>query len=114
LVCVIIVPRQRLNGTFLAIGETTKQRMKMNEIREKITRILADKLALDESELGDNQKFYDDLGVDSLDFYEAIVDVEKAFNISIPDDEAERLKTVGALVAYIEKKTPRHNLMQVA
>jgi acyl carrier protein len=86
----------------------------MNEIRSKITRILADKLALDESELRDNQKFYDDLGVDSLDFCEAIVDVEKAFNISIADDEAERLKTVGALIAYVEKNTHYHNFLQVA
>jgi acyl carrier protein len=86
----------------------------MNEIRSKITRILVDKLALDESELGDNQKFYDDLGVDSLDFFEVIVDVEKSFNISIADDEVTRLNTLGALVAYVEKNSPHRSLMQVA
>ncbi len=86
----------------------------MNEIRLKIIRILVDKLALDESELKDNAKFYDDLGVDSLDFYEVIADIEKAFQISIPDDDAARLNSLGALAVYIEKKTPRHNLMQVA
>jgi acyl carrier protein len=86
----------------------------MNEIKTKITRILADKLALDESGLHDHLKFYDDFGVDSLDFCEAIVDVEKAFNISIPDDDAQRLKTVGALVTYVEKNAHQHNFLQVA
>jgi acyl carrier protein len=86
----------------------------MNEIRSKIIRILVDKLALDESELGDNQKFYDDLGVDSLDLFEVIVDVEKSFNISIADDEVTRLNTLGALVAYVEKNSPHRSLMQVA
>jgi len=86
----------------------------MSEIRIKVTHILAEKLALNESGLQDDLKFYDDLGVDSLDFCEAIADVEKAFNINIPDDEAERLKTVGALVAYVEKNAPRHRLMEIA
>ena len=86
----------------------------MNEIRIKITRILADKLALDESDLGDNQKFYDDLGVDSLDYYEVIVAIEKAFNVSIPNDEVGKLNTVGSLVAYVGKHGHHHNLMQVA
>jgi acyl carrier protein len=86
----------------------------MNEIRKKITGILADKLALDENGLQDNLKFYSDLGVDSLDFYEVIVDMEKAFNIGIPDEDAEGLTTLGAMVAYIEKKAPQHSLLQVA
>ncbi|HZY36566.1 MAG TPA: acyl carrier protein [Mucilaginibacter sp.] len=86
----------------------------MNEIRTKITRILVDRLAIDEDGLQDNVKFYYDLGVDSLDFYEVIVDIEKAFNITIPDEDAERLDTLGALVAYIEKKATHQNLRQVA
>jgi acyl carrier protein len=86
----------------------------MNEIRLKITQILADKLALDENELQDDLKFYHDLGVDSLDFYEVITDIEKAFNITIPDDEAARLYTLRAMVAYVEKKAPQHSLLQVA
>ena len=86
----------------------------MNEIRSKITSILAEKLALDGSDLADSQKFYDDLGVDSLDFFEVIVAIEKSFNISIADDEVERLNTVGSLVAYVEKKASRHSLLLVA
>ncbi len=86
----------------------------MSEIRIKVTRILAEKLALDESGLQDDLRFYDDLGVDSLDFCEAIVDLEKTFNINIPDDDAERLKTVGALVAYVEKNAAQHSLVEIA
>jgi acyl carrier protein len=113
-VYVIFTIKQRPNGTFLAIGGTTRQRTKMNEIRFKITRILTDKLALDESGLQDDLKFYSDLGVDSLDFYEVISDIERAFNINIPDEDAARLNTLGAVVAYIEKKAPQHSLLQVA
>lgn len=76
----------------------------MNEIRNKVADILMDNLALDKAELTDNAKFYEDLGVDSLDFYAVIAAVEKALQISIPDDEAARLKTPGLLYAYIEKK----------
>jgi acyl carrier protein len=86
----------------------------MNEIREKITSILVDTLALDASEIEDNQKFHDDLGVDSLDYYEMISTVEKAFNINIPDDDAGKLTTVGKLVAYVEKNAHHQKLMQVA
>jgi acyl carrier protein len=86
----------------------------MNETKLKITQILTDKLALDEDVLQDDLKFYNDLGVDSLDFYEVISDIEKAFNISIPDEDAARLNTLGLMVAYIEKKAPQHSLLQVA
>jgi len=86
----------------------------MNEIKIEVTRILVDKLALDEGGLQDDLKFYNDLGVDSLDFYEVITDIENAFNISIPDEDAARLNTLGAMVAYIEKKAPQHSFLQVA
>ena len=86
----------------------------MNETKLKITQILTDKLALNEDGLQADLKFYSDLGVDSLDFYEVITDIEKAFNISIPDEDAARLNTLGLMVAYIEKKAPQHDLLQVA
>ncbi|HZY36567.1 MAG TPA: acyl carrier protein [Mucilaginibacter sp.] len=86
----------------------------MNDVRSKIARILADNLALDESQITDASKFYEDLEVDSLDFCEVIVDIERALNITIPDDDVFRLTTFGALVRYVEKKADQRNLREVA
>ena len=86
----------------------------MSEIKAKIISILIDTLALEESDLGEDQKFYEDLGVDSLDFFEVIVSIEKSLRVTIPDDEVTRLRTVGALAAYVEKNSPHRSLMQVA
>jgi len=86
----------------------------MTPIKETITRILEEKLALDKADIKDDARFYDDLGVDSLDFVEMIVEVEKTFNINIPDDEYERLKNVGSLVNYVTKKVSRQRVPQMA
>ena len=75
----------------------------MNDITLKIHRFIKDKLGVDESAITNSASFYDELEVDSLDFCELIVDIEKEFDISIPDDMYERLKTVGALVNYVTK-----------
>ena len=80
----------------------------------QITRILVDNLALEESQINDGSKFYDDLGVDSLDFCEVIVDIEHALNISIPDEDISRLTTFGALLSYAEKKAGQQNFRKVA
>jgi acyl carrier protein len=81
----------------------------MNDINLKIRQILKDKLGVDESELKNETKFYDDLAVDSLDFCEVIVDIEKAFDISIPDEDCAKFKTLGSLVKYVT-----HQKYQVA
>jgi len=86
----------------------------MNEIKLKIVRILVEHLALDEAELTDNAKFYEDLGVDSLDYTEAIVAIEKALNISVDDEDLARLTTLGALVAYANKKVVHSHVLEVA
>jgi acyl carrier protein len=86
----------------------------MTPVKATISRILEEKLALDKDELKDDARFYQDLGVDSLDFLEAIVEVEKAFKIDIPDDEYERLGTVGALIAYVTDKVGKKRVAQVA
>jgi len=86
----------------------------MTPIKETITRILEEKLAINEADIKDDARFYDDLGVDSLDFVEMIVDVEKTFNINIPDDEYERLRTVASLVAYVTKKVSQRRVPQMA
>jgi acyl carrier protein len=75
----------------------------MSEIKSKITTIIVDKLGVDPSAVQPEADFSNDLGADSLDKVEFIMDVEKEFGISIPDEEAEKLQTVGQAVAYLEK-----------
>jgi acyl carrier protein len=76
----------------------------MNDTRSVITHILVDNLDLDESNIKDNSKLYEDLGIDSLDFCEVIVDIEQALEISIADEDVLRLTTFGALVNYVESR----------
>ncbi len=76
----------------------------MSEIASKVKAIIVDKLGVDESEVTPNASFTNDLGADSLDTVELIMDFEKAFNITIPDDAAEEISTVGDAIKYIEEK----------
>jgi acyl carrier protein len=64
--------------------------------------IIVDKLGVDESEVKPEATFTNDLGADSLDTVELIMELEKEFNITIPDDQAEKIVTVGDAVAYVE------------
>ena len=74
----------------------------MSDIRSKVIAIIVDKLNVEESEVTDGASFTNDLGADSLDTVELIMEFEKQFGISIPDDQAETIQTVGAAVSYIE------------
>jgi len=74
----------------------------MSEIKAKVIAIIVDKLNVEESEVTNEASFTNDLGADSLDTVELIMEFEKQFNISIPDDKAEGIQTVGDAVAYIE------------
>ncbi len=74
----------------------------MSEIAQKVKAIIVDKLGVEESEVTMEARFTNDLGADSLDTVELIMEFEKEFNISIPDDQAEQIGTVGAAVAYLE------------
>ena len=74
----------------------------MSDIREKVTAIIVDKLGVDASEVNDAAGFTNDLGADSLDTVELIMEFEKEFNIAIPDDQAEKIGTVGQAIEYIE------------
>lgn len=65
--------------------------------------IIADKLGVDESEVTPEASFTNDLGADSLDTVELIMEFEKEFNIAIPDDQAEKISTVGEAIKYIEE-----------
>jgi acyl carrier protein len=74
----------------------------MSEIAERVKAIIVDKLSVDENEVTPAASFSTDLGADSLDTVELIMEFEKEFGISIPDEEAEKIGTVGDAIAYIE------------
>jgi acyl carrier protein len=74
----------------------------MSEIASKVRAIVVDKLGVDESEVTPEASFTNDLGADSLDTVELIMEFEKEFNISIPDDQAENIQTVGQAISYLE------------
>lgn len=74
----------------------------MSEIAQKVTSIIIDKLGVEASEVTPEASFTNDLGADSLDTVELIMEFEKEFNISIPDDQAENIGTVGQAIAYLE------------
>ena len=87
----------------------TNQAVVINDItsarvKRLISEIVSQKLGVEKSDLKPDTSFSDHLGADSLDVFEMIMEVEKKFKIKIPDDEAEKLFTIGRLVGYVEKK----------
>lgn len=77
----------------------------MSDIAGKVSKIIVDKLGVDESEVTPDASFTNDLGADSLDTVELIMEFEKEFDISIPDEEAEKIQTVGHAITYLEEAT---------
>ncbi|MGB0932977.1 MAG: acyl carrier protein [Lishizhenia sp.] len=75
----------------------------MSDIHSRVVSIIVDKLGVEESEVNAEASFTNDLGADSLDTVELIMEFEKEFNIAIPDDQAENIQTVGNAVSYIEE-----------
>lgn len=76
---------------------------KMSDIASRVKAIIIDKLGVDESEVAAEASFTNDLGADSLDTVELIMEFEKEFNIAIPDDQAEKIGTVQEAISYIEE-----------
>ena len=74
----------------------------MSEIAEKVNSIIVDKLGVETSEVTADASFANDLGADSLDTVELIMEFEKEFNINIPDESAEKIVTVGDAITYLE------------
>jgi acyl carrier protein len=74
----------------------------MSQIAEKVKKIIIDKLGVGESEVTNEASFTNDLGADSLDTVELIMEFEKEFDVSIPDDQAEKIQTVGQAIEFIE------------
>ena len=77
----------------------------MSEIEKKVKDIIVDKLCVSEEEIKPEASFTNDLGADSLDTVELIMEFERVFNVSIPDDKAEKIATVGDAIAYIEENS---------
>ncbi|MFT4779929.1 MAG: acyl carrier protein [Flavobacteriales bacterium] len=77
----------------------------MSDVRSKVTAIIVDKLGVDEGEVNPEASFTNDLGADSLDTVELIMEFEKEFNIAIPDDQAEKINTVGQAIEYISNNS---------
>jgi acyl carrier protein len=76
----------------------------MSNIAERVNKIIIDKLGVDESEVTSEASFTNDLGADSLDTVELIMEFEKEFDLSIPDEQAENIQTVGQAVSYLESQ----------
>ena len=79
----------------------------MSDIAARVKKIIIDKLGVDESEVTNEATFTNDLGADSLDTVELIMEFEKEFNISIPDEQAETITSVGQAIAYVEQNVAK-------
>ncbi|AWL08762.1 Acyl carrier protein [Aquirufa nivalisilvae] len=77
--------------------------LEMADIAEKVKSIIVEKLGVEASEVTPEASFTNDLGADSLDTVELIMEFEKEFNVSIPDDQAENIQTVGQAITYLEE-----------
>ena len=75
----------------------------MSDISSRVKAIIVDKLGVDENEVVDGASFTNDLGADSPDTVELIMEFEKEFDIQIPDDQAENISTVGQAIKFIEQ-----------
>jgi acyl carrier protein len=76
----------------------------MQDVQQKIHAILIEKLGIPDSQITPDASFVRDLGIDSLDYAELVMEFEQTFDIRIPDDDAEKMQTIGQAVAYIEAK----------
>lgn len=77
----------------------------MSKTLDKVIQILVDKIGIAETEATLDANFIKDLGIDSLDYAEIVMEFEQSFDIRIPDSDAEQLQTIGQAVEYIDKKT---------
>jgi acyl carrier protein len=75
----------------------------MSTITDRVTKIIADKLVIDASEVTTEANFKQDLGADSIDLVELIMEFEREFELSIPDEKAEEIQTVGNAISFLEE-----------
>lgn len=76
-------------------------------VADKVKEIIVEQLGVDESQVDDSASFVDDLGADSLDIVELVMAFEEAFDLDIPDEDAEKISTVKDAITYIEGKTSK-------
>ena len=76
----------------------------MSDVAERVKKIVVEHLNVDAEKVSDGASFIEDLGADSLDIVELVMEFEKEFNIDIPDEDAEKLRTVGDAVKYLNEK----------
>jgi acyl carrier protein len=91
-----------INSKSIFLHPITKPK-DMSDIASRVKKIIVDKLGVDEAEVTNEASFTNDLGADSLDTVELIMEFEKEFNISIPDEQAETITTVGQAIAYLDE-----------
>ena len=77
----------------------------MSEVQDKIKQIIVDELGVDEAEVTENARFIEDLGADSLDLVELVMRFEEEFDIEIPDEDAEKIQSVGDAIRYVQENT---------
>ncbi|MFN2398742.1 MAG: acyl carrier protein [Gemmatimonadaceae bacterium] len=78
----------------------------MADLEDKVKEIIAKELGVEREKLTNDASFMEDLGADSLDTVELVMEFEKEFNIDIPDEDAEKLRTVGDALSYLRQKSP--------
>ena len=79
----------------------------MSDVAERVKKIVIEHLGVEGEKVVENASFIDDLGADSLDTVELIMEFEKEFNLSIPDDQAENISTVGQAISYLESNVKK-------
>ena len=79
----------------------------MSDVREKVKQVIVDQLSVNPEELTDDASFIEDLGADSLDIVELVMELEEQFGVDIPDEEAEKISTVGEAIKYIEERAEK-------
>jgi acyl carrier protein len=78
--------------------------MDMSDVREKVKQVIVDQLSVNPEEVTEDASFIEDLGADSLDIVELVMELEEQFGVDIPDEEAEKILTVGEAIKYIDTK----------
>ena len=76
----------------------------MSDVKEKVIKVVSEQLGVDEEKITDNTSFINDLGADSLDIVEMVMELEDEFDVKIPEDAAEKIQTVGDAIAFIESE----------
>ena len=100
----VLFYHSNFNYFYPAKNQVAQLILLMKSVTETITKILVDKLGIAETEVTEDANFIKDLGIDSLDYAELVLEFEQAFDIQIPDSDAEKLQTISQAITYIQEK----------